>query len=135
MATQLVVTVATNVSVSLRSPFNIGGIITGSLQLCVYTALLGVFFGLRNSANEYKNIDAEQQSLLKVSSTTCATYGTSSKTKKKGVQAEVIDDGNESDTNADQMKIIREDEERMLRRLRQDGSFWAYLRGFRVSAL
>lgn len=42
------------------------------------------------------------------------------------------DDDSVVDLEEAEMKELREDEERMLRRLQQDGSFWAYLRGFRV---
>ena len=108
-------------------------------RTCLFLALPLLYFGLRNDEKEYDNCDAERQGLLrkklvaKASSSedavaTSEGYGTTADTTPQ-------DSGSVSETESEDSWLAeqRKAQELISKRLKQDGNWFTYAKGFAVS--
>lgn len=110
------------------------------LRLCCFVALPFLYFGFRGDTNNYTSSDPEQQSLLRInlsSSTSCMesagdnmTYGTAPVADSQD-SASVEDDAATSED--EWLAKRRKAKERIFNRLKQDGNWFTYVKGFSVS--
>jgi hypothetical protein len=141
---ETVLIVVVNVFHPPKSPFDFVFIVEQVLRISTFIILLSLYFGLRNDKKQYDNADAERQSLLrkKVASKQSSSeesvasangYGgtTDSNTQESDTAAEASDAGSEDSWLADQRKA----QEMIANRLKQDGNWFTYAKGFTVSWL
>jgi hypothetical protein len=114
-------------------------IIIQAARTCFFLALLLLYFGLHNDKKEYDNSDAERQGLLskklvaKASSSeesvaAAEGYGTTTDTTAQDSES-VSDAESEDSWLAEQRKA----QELIAKRLKQDGNWFTYAKGFAVS--
>ena len=114
------------------------------MRIVLFIILISLYFGLRNDKKQYDNADAECQSLLRKklapkqgsggSATNGNGYGattTTTTTAENGNQSETASDaGSEDSWLAERRKA----QEKVAERLRQDGNWFTYAKGFAVSS-
>lgn len=109
-----------------------------AVRVCLFLALPAIYFGLRNDKKAYDNSDAERQALLskklaaKPSSSqnsvaTTEGYGTTSDTTAQ-------ESGNVSETDSEDSWLAeqRKAQELIAKRLKQDGNWFTYAKGFAI---
>jgi ABC-type transport system involved in Fe-S cluster assembly fused permease/ATPase subunit len=112
------------------SSFDYVTIVLQILRVVNFLALIGLFFKLRNDTQEYDNSDEERQSLLKKKRDPkqgdAAGYG--------AVAQESDNDGNVSDADSEDSYCAKERKakEKIAKRLRQDGNWFTYAKGFTI---
>jgi hypothetical protein len=100
------------------------------LRFCLFLTLPFLYFGLRNDTNNYASSDPEQQSLLRInlsSNTLCTESPTADSQYSVSVEDET------AATSEDEWLVKRRKaKERILKRLKQDGNWLTYIKGFSV---
>jgi hypothetical protein len=130
-----------------KSVFNFVLTAFQAVRIAIFIILVSLYFGLRNDKKQYDNADAERQSLLRKKfapkqgsedSTTAtgngygATTTTTTTTTENGAQSETADDA--SDASEDSwLAERRKAQEKVAERLKQDGNWFTYAKGFAVS--
>lgn len=115
------------------------------VRIAIFIILISLYFGLRNDKKQYDNADAERQSLLrkklaqKQSSEDSVAgngYGTTTTTTttENGAQSETADDASDAGSEDSWLAARRKAEEKVAERLKQDGNWFTYAKGFAVSA-
>jgi hypothetical protein len=114
-----------------------------TLRIVLFIILISLYFGLRNDKKEYDNADAERQSLLrkklapKPGSSESANgneYGATTTTTENVGDANTAD--NASDTSEDSwVAERRRGLEKVAERLKQDGNWFTYAKGFAVCGI
>ena len=110
------------------------------LRLCCFLALPFLYFGFRSETNSYTRSEPERQSLLRInlsSNRSCAesadndtAYGTAPAVQDRDSMSIEED----AATSEDEWLAKRQNaKERILKRLKQDGNWFTYIRGFSVS--
>ena len=111
------------------------------MRIVTFLILTSLYFGLRNDKKQYDNCDAERQSLLRKklapkqgsedSAGTGNGYGAT--TTENGAQSETADDTSEAGSEDSWLAERRKAEEKVAKRLKQDGNWFTYAKGFAVS--
>jgi hypothetical protein len=105
-------------------------------RLFTLFALITLYFCLRNSAEHYGNDDAEQQSLIrkKLAPKPFSSEGSAQSTNGYGTAAsQTSENSNAESVEEDRYtKRQRETLERVEKRLKNDGNWWTYAKGFAV---
>jgi hypothetical protein len=135
---ELILLIITAIFGAPNGPFDFFTIALQSLRLCTFMTLLGLYMGLYNRKEVYNMDDTERQSLLKdvagqqsigAKTQSAGGYGaTAGRSTKNGDTRDDVE-------NDDWMKNKRKDRERIVKRLKQDGNWWTYAKGFAVSTL
>ncbi|KAF8865575.1 hypothetical protein BDZ45DRAFT_786840 [Acephala macrosclerotiorum] len=133
---ELILLVVPNVFHPPNSSFDFIIIILQCFRACFFIILPSLYFGLRNDQKEYDNADAERQSLLRKklagkspSEDSSKRYGgTTDANSQESDTAEASDAGSEDSWIARQ----REAEEKIKKRLQQDGNWFTYAKGFSI---
>jgi hypothetical protein len=109
-----------------------------SLRICNLLVLICLYVTLRNCREAYKNDDTERQSLLgpKVAPRTLDSEESDRNANNYGATTESTSEesrrkADEEDDEANTERL--EDEERLAKRLKDDGNWWTYTKGFAVS--
>lgn len=144
---------------SSSSPYDYVAIVIRVLRICSFIVLPALYFGLRNDRKYYNNVDAERQSLLAKklapkpsSSEDSALNGSADEnghTNDNGnghgnnygsTDTTVKDSDSDSDSDSvahanetHQAKLDREARNLIKKRLKQDGNWFTYAKGFTVS--
>ena len=145
IAVEITLLILQNLMHSPVSAFDYIGIVIEVSRICTFILLPALYFGLRNDRKQYENSDAERQSLLrkklapKPSSSEDSTlngsdgsngYGTTESTVKDSDS----EDDDDNDTYEDSYsKREREAKKLIKKRLKQDGNWFTYAKGFTVS--
>jgi hypothetical protein len=136
-----------------RSPvdaFDYITIIIRVSRIGIFTLLPALYFGFRNDKKEYDNSDAERQSLLrkklasKPSSSEDSTLNGDGSANGNcngnghgyGTTTEAVAEDSDSEADPDEDKWVREErraKKKMMKRLKQDGNWFTYAKGFMVS--
>lgn len=114
-----------------------------TLRACIFATLIGLYFGLRNDKKRYDNVDAERQSLLrkKVAPQQLGNSSTANGTENGSGYGTTDTAATESDTAAESEAAVEEDswlaeqrkaQEAISKRLKQDGNWFTYAKGFTV---
>ena len=108
------------------------------MRIATFIILTALYLGLRNDEKEYENLDAECQSLLRKklapqlgseeSAKTVKGYGAT--TKKTTTQSDETSDSNSEDS---WLEEHRKAQAKVANRLKQDGNWFTYAKGFTVS--
>ena len=120
------------------SAFDFINIVEQSLRICTFLTLLALYFTLRNDPKQYDNTDAESQSLLRKklapeSSGAGEPNGYGATTDTNGAESETAAEDTEEEDSwlAEQRKA----KELIAKRLKQDGNWFTYAKGFTVCYL
>ncbi|TVY92310.1 Heavy metal tolerance protein [Lachnellula willkommii] len=130
------------------SAFDYVAIVVQALRICTFILLPASYFGFRNDKKQYENNDAERQSLLRKKlapkpsgsedstlngnessndSAQASGYGTIETTTENS------DSGSDTDPDEDvYLKREREAKKRIQKRLKQDGNWFTYAKGFTI---
>ncbi|CAG8981855.1 hypothetical protein HYALB_00009530 [Hymenoscyphus albidus] len=131
---ELTLVILPNVYQPPASIFDYSIIFIKGARIATFIALIVLYFTLRNDPKEYDNADAERQSLLrkklapKPSSSEDSTngYGTTTAQESDGEE-------DDDDTSKDSwLKQQKEAQELIQKRLKQDGDWFTYAKGFAV---
>ncbi|KUJ08051.1 uncharacterized protein LY89DRAFT_765501 [Mollisia scopiformis] len=133
---ELILLVIPNVFAPPETPFAFTNIVIQSIRVCFFAILPSLYFALRNDKKEYDNGDAERQSLLQKklsgkpgSEDSTKSYGgTTDTNNQESDNSEASDAGSEDSWLARQ----REAEDKIKKRLEQDGNWFTYARGFAI---
>ena len=111
------------------------------MRIAIFIILVSLYFGLRNDKKQYENLDTERQSLLRKklapkqgsddSVTNGKGYGGT--TTENGTQSETSDDASEAGSEDSWVAEGRKAQEKIANRLKQDGNWFTYAKGFAVS--
>lgn len=112
-----------------------------SLRVCNFVVLPCVYFAARNREETYENDDAERQSLLRseLAPKASSSEESAQNVNEYGTTTDLSDDGSKKKTDEEEasedryFKKQREAEEKIAKRLKADGNWWTYCRGFFVS--
>jgi hypothetical protein len=112
-----------------------------SLRICSFIVLPAVYFAAGNQKDSCRNDDTESQPLLasRVAPGEIASEESSQNLNDYGAADDSSDDGTKSKTDEEQasedfwFKRQRENQEKVTQRLKADGNWWVYLKGFYVS--
>jgi hypothetical protein len=131
------------------SAFDYSAIVIQILRICIFILLPALYFGLRNDRKQYENSDAERQSLLrkklapKPSGSEDSTLNGNESSNGNGhghgygttdTTAEDSDSDSDADPDEDRyIKSEREAKKLIQKRLKQDGNWFTYAKGFTVS--
>lgn len=131
------------------SAFDYVIIVVQILRICNFILLPASYFGFRNDKKQYENNDAERQSLLRnklapkppgsEDSTLNGNESSSDSAQPPGygttdTTAENSDSGSDTDPDEDRyLKSEREAKKKIQKRLKQDGNWFTYAKGFTVS--
>jgi hypothetical protein len=105
--------------------------------------LPSLYFGLRNDKKEYDNCDAERQSLLrkKLAPKAASSDNTTANGKGYGATTDANSQGSETAENSSDaasedsyLAAQRKAQERIDKRLEQEGNWFTYAKGFTVSS-
>lgn len=112
-----------------------------AVRIATFIILISLYFGLRNDRKQYENLDTERQSLLgkkltpkqgsEDSAATGKGYGAT--TTENGTQSETSDNASEAESEDSWLADRRKAEEKIAKRLKQDGNWFTYAKGFAVS--
>ncbi len=114
------------------------------MRIGIFIVLPSLYFGLRNDEKEYDNCDAERQSLLrkklapKVSgSDNTATDGNGygGTTDGNAQESDTADNASDAGSEDSWLAEQRKAQELIDKRLKQDGNWFTYAKGFTVSSL
>lgn len=133
--------VVPNVFQHLESPFDLVVIVIQGVRICIFVVLPCLYFSLRNRREEYDNSDAERQSLLRkrLAPKPSSSEDLTSDSNGYGATADTV--GQESDTAEDASDAGSEDswleeqqkaQELIAKRLKNDGNWWTYAKGFSI---
>lgn len=124
-----------------RSAYRIVLIIIQAVRICLFLILPILYFGPRNDKKEYDNSDAERQALLRKNLAGDASSSQESVAAGEGYGATsdttAQDSGNVSETESEDSWLIEQRKAQSLiaKRLKQDGNWFTYAKGFAVSQL
>ena len=127
-----------NVLHSPKNAFDFASIVIQALRLAAFITLPSLYFGLRNDKKEYNNADAERQALL---SKKLAANASSSDESSNGYGTIEDDDSdtadNTSEAGSEDSWIAEQQKTKELiaKRLKQDGNWFTYAKGFTVRLL
>ena len=112
-----------------------------ALRIAAFIILTALYLGLRNDNKQYENLDGESQSLLRKklapdqgseeSTKTANGYGTTN--TEPVAQLDTTDNASEAGSEDSWLEDRRKTQERIAKRLKQDGSWFTYAKGFAVS--
>jgi hypothetical protein len=135
---ELTLLVVPNVFDTPDSPYDFTTIVLQSIRVCFFVILPSLYFGLRNDQKEYDNADAERQSLLrkklagkKSSEDSSKSYGGTTDTNNK--DSDTTKAANDAGSEDAWVLREREAEEKVQKRLKQDGNWFTYAKGFAVN--
>lgn len=135
---ELVLLVIPNVFAPPENSFDFTSIVLQSIRVCFFAILPALYFGLRNDNKEYDNADAERQSLLRkklsgkpVSEDSTKSYGGTTDTNSQ--DSENSEDASDAGSEDSYLARQREAEDKVQKRLQQDGNWFTYAKGFAVS--
>lgn len=110
------------------------------LRLCCFLALTFLYFGFRRDTNSYTRNNPERQSLLRInlsSNTPCAESAENDTAYDSAPAVEGQDSMSieeDAATSEDEWLAKRQKaKERILKRLKQNGNWFTYIKGFSVS--
>lgn len=115
-----------------KSPFEFVYLAAQALRTCTFLALLALYFVAWNEPRQPDNTDAERQSLLGkklAGSGTSNEYGATTDTNSTDSETAAEDTEEEDSWLAEQRKA----KEKIAKRLREDGNWFNYAKGFAVS--
>lgn len=150
MIVEISLVIVPNVFRPPNNVFEFISIAIRGLRICTLIILPCTFVGFRNRTEEYDNIDAERQSLLrkalapKRSSSDETTqeqangeagYGATTARSGESSTAAQDETDDEAGENDNYFKKQRENRERFLKRLKENGNWWTYAKGFIVRYL
>lgn len=109
-----------------------------ALRICAFIALPILYFGLRTDPKSYDNFDAERQSLLRKKFAPKATESEESTLNGYGATTDSNSQDSDNASNADSedswLARERKAKEAIEKRLKQDGNWFTYAKGFAVSS-
>jgi hypothetical protein len=119
-----------NSSLSSISMNDLAFVAIQGLRLCFFLTLPFLYFGLRSDTNNYPSSDPEQQSLLRrnLSSNTLCTESPTT----DGQYSVSVEDDTAATSEDEWLAKRRKAKERILKRLKQDGNWLTYIKGFSV---
>ena len=115
-------------------------IATQCLRICTFVVLPFLYFGLRNDKKEYDNADAERQSLLRKkvaprpSSSEDSTVNGNGYGSTNAQESDTADEASEAESEDSWLAEQRKAQELISKRLKQDGNWFTYAKGFTVSS-
>lgn len=137
---ELILLVVPHVFAPPNSPFDFTTIVLQSIRVCFFAILPVLYFRLRNDQKEYDNADAERQSLLgkslagkQSSEDSSKSYGGTKDTKTQN--PDTTDTASSTASEDSWITRQREKEERVQKRLQQDGDWFTYAKGFSASSI
>lgn len=110
------------------------------LRICTFVILPCLYFGLRNDKKEYDNADAERQSLLrkkvapKPSSSEDSTVSGNGYGSTSAQESDTAEEASEAESEDSWLAEQRKAQELIAKRLKQDGNWFTYAKGFAVSS-
>jgi hypothetical protein len=108
-----------------------------AFRVCAFIALPWLYFGLRNDSKTYDNFDAERQSLLKKKLGPKMAGSEESTLNGYGGTTDSSSQDSDTASNADSedswLARERKAKDAIEKRLKQDGNWFTYARGFAVS--
>lgn len=130
------------VSKVVRGPpttsYQIVAVVIQVIRICLFLTLPTLYFGLRNDREKYVDGDAERQSLLSKKLAAKASSTEESMAAAKGYGT-TSDSGSESvsDTESEDSWVAqqRATQDKIAQRLKQEGNWFTYAKGFLVSQL
>ncbi|TVY75636.1 Heavy metal tolerance protein [Lachnellula suecica] len=140
-ASEITLLALSNVVHSPESAFDYIEIIIRVLRICIFILLPAVYFGLRNDKKKYDNSDAERQSLLRKklapepsSSEDSTTTPANTNGNGYGSTDQTAEDSDSSDDPSEDSYIKKERKAKNMiqKRLKQDGNWFTYAKGFTV---
>jgi hypothetical protein len=140
---ELVLAVVPHVFQPPNSPFDYVVIVIQSLRVCIFIILPSLYFGLRNDKKEYDNCDAERQSLLRKKLAPKAASSDNTKANGNGYGAttdansqgpETAENSSDAGSEDSYLAAQRKAQERIDKRLEQEGNWFTYAKGFTVSS-
>lgn len=126
-----------NIYESPKSPFDYITIAIQAARISTFIALIALYFTLRNDDKEYDNADAERQSLLRKK---LAPKPSSSEASTEGYGATTDTTANDSDSEDEDtakdswLAKQKKAQELIQKRLKQDGNWFTYAKGFTVGS-
>ena len=132
---ELVLIVVPNVLQGPNDAFDFACIVIQAFRIAAFVTLPSLYFGLRNDKKEYDNADAERQALL---SKKLAAKGSSSDDSGNDygtIEDENHDSDTASEAGSEDSWIAEQQKTKDLiaKRLKQDGNWFTYAKGFTVS--
>jgi hypothetical protein len=124
-----------------KSLFEIVAIVIQAVRIAILIILVSLYFGLRNDKKQYEGLDTERQSLLrkklapKQGSADAATgkgYGATA--TENGTQSETSENASQAGSEDSWLEEHRKAQEKVANRLKQDGNWFTYAKGFAVSS-
>lgn len=119
-----------------NTSYQIIAVIIQVLRICLFLSLPTLYFGLRNDRKKYDDGDAERQSLLSKKLAANASSSEESMAAAKGYGT-TTDSGSESvsETESEDSWVAkqRKTQDKIAQRLKQDGNWFTYAKGFLVS--
>ena len=116
-------------------------IVIQCLRICNFASLPYFYFGLRNDKKEYDNADAERQSLLRKKVAPKPSGSEDSTATENGcgsTNAQESDTAEETASDAESedswLAEQRKGQELIAQRLKQDGNWFTYAKGFTASS-
>ena len=134
---ELVLIIVPNVFHPTNGLFNYFVIVMQCLRFCVFIIMPCLYFGLRNDKKVYDNADAERQSLLrkKVAPKLSSSEDSSANGSGYGsTNAQESDTAENSEAESEDSWLAeqRKAQELISKRLKQDGNWFTYAKGFTV---
>lgn len=125
-----------------KSVFDFIFIAIQAVRITTFIVLTSLYFGLRNDEKQYDNYDAERQSLLRKKlapkqgseDSSKAGKGYGATTTENGA-SETADDASEAGSEDSWLAERRKAQEKVAKRLKQDGNWFTYAKGFAVSKI
>jgi hypothetical protein len=118
-----------------KDAFDIAIFLLQVLRLVTLMALPYVFMLARNRKEVYENVDEERQSLLR--NKLAPRPGSLESTEEGNGYGTTENDSDSQESEVGEedsyLKMQRENKEMMEKRLRNDGNWWTYAKGFSVS--
>ncbi|KAF4633947.1 hypothetical protein G7Y89_g4170 [Cudoniella acicularis] len=132
---ELVLLILPNVFRPPESAFDFITIVIQALRICTFVVLVSLYFGLRNDEKCYDNADAERQSLLQKKLAPKPSSSEDSTVSGKGYgTTESNSQEPDSDAASEDSWILeqRKAQELVQKRLKQDGNWFTYAKGFAI---
>ena len=135
---ELAIAIVADIVKRPKSPLDFVLIVIQGLRICTFVTLPFLYFRLRSGKDRYDNADAERQSLLSKKlapkqSGSDSTTGGNGYGGTSSQESETADDASDAGSEDSWLGEQRKAQELIAKRLRQDGNWWTYAKGFSVS--